>query len=144
LARGYKQFALYGGLGGERISHTVANFQLLAWLADQGGMGTLFGKGCEITLLRQGSVTFTQSDSGFLSLFAWGGEAEVTVKGLSYELERTVLTDHYPLGVSNEFCGKDGEITVHRGAALLILEKRLLTNSDFCDTISCEQKNTRR
>ena len=66
------------------------------------------------------------------------------MKGLSYELERTVLTDHYPLGVSTEFCGKDGEITVHRGAALLILEKRLLTNPDFCDTISCEQKNTRR
>ncbi|MBQ8324647.1 MAG: thiamine diphosphokinase [Clostridia bacterium] len=144
LARGYRSFCLYGSLGGDRLSHTVANFQLLTWLADQGARGTLYGKGCEVSLLREESITFPGGDSGFLSLFAWGGEAEVSVKGLSYELQNALLTDHYPLGVSNEFCGRDGEITVHRGDVLLILEKNLLTNPDFCDITCVEQKNTRR
>ena len=144
LAKGYKTFCLYGGLGGERISHTVANLQLLVWLADQGGRGTLYGKGCELSLLREEGVTFTAENQGFVSLFAIGGEAVVTVKGLSYELENATLTDHYPLGVSNQFCGKEAEITVRRGDVLMVLEKTLLTNPDFCDITCVEQKNTRR
>lgn len=144
LAKGYKTFCLYGGLGGERISHTVANLQLLVWLADQGARGTLYGNRCEISLLRQESVTLTAGSQGYLSLLAIGGEAEVTAKGLAYELENATLTDHYPLGVSNQFCGKKTEITVHRGDVLMILEKTLLTNPDFCDITCVEQKNTRR
>ena len=124
LARGYKTFCLYGGLGGDRISHTVANLQLLRWLADEGARGTLYGKGCEISLLRKESVTFSAENKGFVSLFALGGEAVVTVKGLSYELENAVLTDSYPLGVSNEFCGAEAEITVHEGDLLLVIENR--------------------
>ena len=124
LARGYKTFCLYGGLGGDRISHTVANLQLLRWLADEGARGTLYGKGCEISLLRKESVTFSAENKGFVSLFAPGGEAVVTVKGLSYELENAVLTDSYPLGVSNEFCGAEAEITVHEGDLLMVIENR--------------------
>ena len=124
LARGYKTFCLYGGLGGDRISHTVANLQLLRWLADEGARGTLYGKGCEISLVRKESVTFSAENKGFVSLFAPGGEAVVTVKGLSYELENAVLTDSYPLGVSNEFCGAEAEITVHEGDLLLVIENR--------------------
>lgn len=124
LARGYKTFCLHGGLGGDRISHTVANLQLLRWLADEGARGTLYGKGCEISLLRKESVTFSAESKGFVSLFAPGGEAVVTVKGLFYELENAVLTDSYPLGVSNEFCGAEAEITVHEGDLLLVIENR--------------------
>lgn len=144
LAKGYKTFCLYGGLGGDRISHTVANLQLLVWLADQGGRGTLYGKGCELFLLREESVTFTAENHGFLSLFAIGGEAVVTLRGLSYELERATLTDHYPLGVSNRLCGKEAEIIVHKGDLLVVHEKNLLTNPDFCAITCVEQKNTRR
>lgn len=124
LARGYKNFCLYGGLGGDRISHTVANLQLLRWLANEGARGTLYGKGCELSLLRKESVTFSAENKGFVSLFALSGGAVVTAKGLSYELENAVLSDGYPLGVSNEFCGKDAEITAHEGDLLLVVENR--------------------
>lgn len=123
LARGYKIFCLYGGLGGARVSHTVANLQMLAWLADQGARGTLYGDGCEIMLLRGDCVTFAEEQKGFLSLFAVGGNAVVTAKGLEYELDHATLTDHYPLGVSNAFCGKEACVTVHEGDLLVIAEK---------------------
>ena len=111
-------------MGGDRISHTVANLQLLRWLANEGSRGTLYGKGCELSLLRKESVTFSAENKGFVSLFALSGEAVVTVKGLSYELENAVLSDGYPLGVSNEFCGKEAEITAHEGDLLLVVENR--------------------
>lgn len=122
LARGYRLFRLYGGLGGARISHTVANLQLLRWLADQGAVGTLYGKTCEVTLLREQTVRFPAEQTGFLSLLAAGDRAVVTVRGAAYELEKGVLTGHFPLGVSNAFCGRGAEVTAHEGDLLLILE----------------------
>ena len=123
LARGYRVFRLYGGLGGARVSHTVANLQLLRWLADQGAVGTLYGRGCEVTLLRERTVCFPKEQTGFLSLFAAGEFAVVTVRGAAYELEKGTLTGRFPLGVSNEFCGRETEVTVHEGDLLLILEQ---------------------
>lgn len=123
LARGYKNFCLYGGLGGNRISHTVANLQTLVWLADQGAGGTLYGDGCEIMLLRNDCVTFSEAYQGYLSLFAIGGNAIVSASGLEYELDHAVMTDRYPLGVSNAFCGKEACVTAHEGDLLVVVEK---------------------
>lgn len=123
LARGYRVFRLYGGLGGARVSHTVANLQLLRWLADQGAVGTLYGRSCEVTLLRERTVRFPAEQTGYLSLFASGDRAVVTVRGAAYELEKGVLTGHYPLGVSNAFCGRETEVTAHEGDLLLVLEQ---------------------
>lgn len=122
LSRGYRVFRLYGGLGGARVSHTVANLQLLRWLADQGAVGTLYGRNCEVTLLRERTMRFPAEQTGFLSLFAAGDRAVVTVRGAAYALEKGVLTGHFPLGVSNEFCGRETEVTAHEGDLLLILE----------------------
>ena len=123
LARGYRVFRLYGGLGGARVSHTVANLQMLRWLADQDAVGTLYGDRCEITLLRGRTVRFPAEQTGFLSLFAAGDRAVVTVRGAAYDLEKGILTDHFPLGVSNAFCGQETEVTAHEGDLLLILEQ---------------------
>lgn len=122
LARGYRTFRLYGGLGGARISHTVANLQLLRWLADQSAEGTLYGRNVEVTLLRNRTVRFPASQRGYLSLLAAGDRAVATVRGTAYELEKGVLTGTYPLGVSNAFCGREAEVVAHEGDLLLILE----------------------
>ena len=122
LSRGYRVFRLYGGLGGARVSHTVANLQMLRWLADQGAVGTLYGTNCEVTLLRERTVHFPAEQTGFLSLFAAGDRAVVTVRGAMYELEKGILSGRFSLGVSNEFCGRETEVTAHEGDLLLILE----------------------
>lgn len=132
LARGYRMFRLYGGLGGARISHTMANLQMLRWLADQGAAGTLYGRSCEVTLLRDRTVRFPAEQTGFLSLFAAGEQAVVTVRGAKYELEKGRLTGSFSLGVSNEFCGRETEVTAHEGDLLVILEP---AEKSFCKTV---------
>lgn len=123
LARGYTDFRLYGVLGGARISHTVANLQLLRWLADQGARGRLYGCGCELFILRDETVWFSAQERGFLSLFALSETAVVSIVGAEYELEKAVLVSSYPLGVSNTFCGRETTVTAHAGDLLVITEK---------------------
>ena len=44
LERGETLFHLYGGMGGQRTDHTVANLQALLYLADHGAEGWLHGR----------------------------------------------------------------------------------------------------
>ena len=65
-----------------------------------------------------------QTDSGYLSVFAYSKKAEgVTLRGLKYELEDAQLTDAFPLGVSNEFVGKESVVCVRDGSLLLVVDK---------------------
>ena len=44
----------------------------------------------------------------------------VTLKGLKYELTDALITNSFPVGVSNEFIGKEAEITVRDGTLLIL------------------------
>ena len=54
LERGETLFHLYGGMGGQRTDHTVANLQALLYLADHGAEGWLHGRGERWTAIRDG------------------------------------------------------------------------------------------
>ncbi len=124
LKAGYDTFYIYGGTGG-RFSHTIANVQCLAYLEEHGAKGYLFGKEEVITMLVNGRMTFDETYQGYISIFAYGKEAKgVTLEGLKYPLADAVLSQSMPLGVSNEFTGKEAEITVKDGALLVIYQKQ--------------------
>ncbi len=123
LARGYTRFCLYGGLGGARFSHTLANLQMLRWLAEQGARGILYGDGCEVFLLEKETEVFPADTTGHLSLFAATEQAVLTIEGASYEVDNLCLTASYPLGVSNSFCGREVKVTVTEGQVYVIAEK---------------------
>ncbi len=55
--RGYREFVIYGGTGG-RISHTIANIQLLADLAKRGGHGILIGKDSWYRVIHNEEICF--------------------------------------------------------------------------------------
>ena len=76
LNSGYKRFAIYGGLGGERTDHTIANIQSLAYIVDHGGEGFLVGENETFTLIRNSSITLHSEKGKTLSVFAYGGIAE--------------------------------------------------------------------
>ena len=122
LARGYTRFCIYGGLGGSRLSHTVASLQTLRFLAEHGAKGILYGDGCQVHLLENETVTFPKDTVGHLSLLAATDTAVVSVRGASYEGENLALTGAYPLGVSNSFCGREVTVTVSRGQVFAIVE----------------------
>ena len=57
LERGETEFHIYGGMGGRRTDHTIANFQALLYLARRGAQGWLYGQGERYTAVCGGTVT---------------------------------------------------------------------------------------
>ena len=121
LGRGYRAFALYGGLGGERLDHSLANIQTLAWLARQGAAGWLVGRGQVVTVIENAALRFDAACRGFLSVFCHGERAEgVTLRQLKFPLENAALDCRVPLGLSNEFVGGPAEVAVRRGTLVVV------------------------
>ena len=124
LQLGFREFLIYGGLDGPRLDHTLANFQTLQFLADNGGTGYLVGRDYLVTVVKDGRLTFPASATGILSIFCLGSDAEgVTIRGTKYELTGGTLTAGFPLGVSNHFIGKTAEITVEKGSLLVLWDR---------------------
>ena len=124
VERGYRRLSFFSALGG-RLDHTVANLQLIARLAGEGCEPTLFGAdGTAVTAIAgPAGCVFSADFCGVLSVLAHGGPAEgVTLEGLKYPLEDATLTPDVPLGVSNEFIGKEARISLSRGTLLLFYQ----------------------
>ena len=113
--RGFRSFRIYAGLGG-RLDHSVANLQTLAFIAENGGRGYLVGGRSVSTVIKDSSIAFCGGRSGMISVFCQGGDAE-------YELEDAVLTASVPLGVSNEFTGREALISVRSGRLLVVWQQ---------------------
>ena len=123
LQRGYARFVLYGCTGG-RFDHTMANLQTAAWLAEKGMECQIIGKGQIVTAVSPGmELSFGEAAAGFVSVFSHTDTCEgVTIRGLKYELEAATLTNRFPLGVSNEFTGRQASISVTSGIALVVYD----------------------
>lgn len=120
LERGYRDFVLYGCLGG-RLDHAYANLQALVFLARRGASGWLLGEGLAVTAIRNGRLDFGADHEGVISVFCPDGEARgVTLTGLHYPLRNAVLTSAFPLGVSNRFTGEAASVSVEDGTLLVM------------------------
>jgi thiamine pyrophosphokinase len=119
LEQGCEKPLLYGGLGGAREDHGFANLSALSWLSRHGVLACAAGRGQSVFALRS-SFFLPPSLQGTVSIFAFGGEAEVSIEGLKYPYEGT-LSPHFPLGVSNEFIASPARIHVSSGTVLLFL-----------------------
>ena len=125
LSLGYREFVLYGSLDGPRLDHTIANFQTLQFLADQGAVGYLAGTDYLVTVVKNGTLTFPERAEGTISVFCQGPDAEgVTLEGLYYPLENGTLSAGFPLGVSNHFTEKAAVITVKNGSLLVLWDRK--------------------
>ena len=121
LEKGYRDFVIYGGVGGERTDHTVANLQTLAYIAQHGGRGTLVGKNEYFTIIKDSEITINSSSGKEFSVFAYGGNAYgVTITGSEYDVENAELSPFFPLGVSNKVKEKTVKIEVRNGYLLIV------------------------
>ena len=124
ILEGFSQFHLYCGTGG-RIEHTIANIQCLIYLKNNGARGYILDGGITMSVLREETVAFGNTEEGYLSLFSLGEKAEgVTITGMKYPLTDAKITNDYPIGISNEFIGEESRIEVKRGMLLLILSQK--------------------
>lgn len=120
IEKGFSKFVLYGATGG-RLDHTLANLQLIAFLSQKGFDAKIIDSERIITALSNGKITFDASCKGYISVFAHSDKCEgVTIKGLKYLLDGAVLTNSFPLGVSNEFTGQKSEISIAKGTAIIV------------------------
>lgn len=120
---GCEEILIFGGLGGDRISHTMANIQLMLKYAGMGCGIRMISERTQMEVMCEGAKTFSKEMRGLLSVFALTDRAEnVTIKGLKYEYEGNLVNTR-ALGVSNAFVGKESRISVGKGALLLVFEK---------------------
>lgn len=120
LEKGYRDFLLLGGLGGERPDHAMANFCLLRYLDEHGGFGVLTDGKTTVRYLSHGTLPLAGKLGTIVSVFPFGCEAcTVSYEGLYYETDHTVLTLPDAMGVSNSMTGEQAVITLHAGSALI-------------------------
>ncbi len=122
VKRGYTSFRLYGGVGG-RVDHTFANYCLLAEIASNGHTATLYDERHKTFAIKNNSTRVVGDRGKTISIFAFGGEAHgVNITGLYYELKDGTLSPVNPLGVSNHFTEREGEVSVSSGTLLIMQE----------------------
>lgn len=120
---GYDVFLLYGCTGG-RIEHTLANIQTLKYLSTQGKSGFLFDEDCIMTAITNDKISFSAHEDGYISIFSLTDKSEgVSLKGLKYELSKYTLISDHPIGVSNEFAGRQSTIEVEEGTLLVVFPR---------------------
>lgn len=120
--KGFKRFIIYGCVGG-RLDHTYANIQAAAYVTQKGGNAVFIGPDFNFTVIKDNYVKFSDKNKGVISVFALSSTAiKVTEKGLLYELDKEKLSPDYPLGVSNEFIGKESYVSVKDGTICIMWE----------------------
>lgn len=118
LEQGCGLFSIYGGTGGKRLDHTLANLQSLLFLRRRGARGWLYGDDFLWTVIENEALEVPRTvEWGLFSAFCLGDRAEgVDETGLQYPLENAVLTPDFPIGVSNHILKPAARISVRRGA----------------------------
>jgi len=122
LKHGYNIFIINGGLGG-RLDQTLANIQILTFIAERKARGILLGQNLCVTAIMNGELIFSRDiiKGNTISIFSAGGKAEgVTLRGLKYSLDKATLSSDFPLGVSNEFTDADAKVSVDNGTLIIM------------------------
>lgn len=125
LKRGYRRFHLRCAMGG-KIEHSLANIQLLSFLADNGAQGFLFDGSAILTAFCADRLCFPAGCTGRISVLSMSDRSTgVYERGLRYALDDATLSNSFPLGVSNEFTGKESSVSVETGTLLAIYPRDL-------------------
>ena len=102
----------------------------IRWAMER-GWRRLVGGGWNVTLLQNAALRFPPAASGWLSLFVSGDAARgVTLRGLKYELTGASLTCGMPIGVSNEFLGREAIVRVEDGALFVLWQGDVLPEEE--------------
>lgn len=119
ISRGANEIVWLGATGG-RVDHLLSNLMLLKWAAKRGASLTIEDD-TQLITLGTGSFTIYGSAGDTVSLIPVDESATVTAGGLYYPLERLVLTNSRPRGVSNVLLGESADIETDAPLFVLVL-----------------------
>lgn len=118
LDKGFDEYRLWCCTGGS-LAHTLANIQCAAAIARRKKRVFLIGAEENVTAVDGGALTFGEG-KGYISVFSCGNADGVTLTGLKYHLLDYSMSDGYPIGVSNEFIGKEATVSVKKGTLIVV------------------------
>ena len=120
---GFSSIRLCCALGG-RLDHTLANLQALVFAQEHGLPAVLTDEDTEIYTLQDDSLELPRKNGWSLSLFAAKDRCTgVSLEGTKYPLSAAVVTNSFPLGVSNEWAAPTARIQVESGILLIVLSR---------------------
>lgn len=120
--RGFRRFYLYGCTGG-RLDHTVATLQDIATLSKEGMEAYLFSEQEVFTAVTDCRMNFPEGMKGTVSVFSHSDRSEgVDESGFLYTVADHVLTNDFPLGLSNSFTRIPASLAVRKGTLLVSVE----------------------
>lgn len=118
--KGADEIVFYACLGG-KPDHALANLQLGVRLAERGVKVRFVSKDFTVYAINRAALYLPARESGRVSVFSPDNTEGVTIKGLKYTAEGITLTNKVALGVSNEFVGKDAEISAKEGTLIIFV-----------------------
>lgn len=117
---GAKTIYVFGGLGGERLDHTIANIQMLHEFCVEGIRIILISEKESVFVLKAGqSVRYGKECEGILSVFSLTDQSKISIRDFYYEFDG-VIDNKRVFTVSNQFHKKGGTVEVFEGAALIV------------------------
>lgn len=123
IENGAEKILLYGALGG-RFDHTVANIQTLTYIHNQGCEGIIEDYDNIITVQGEGEYCYPVMEGWYFSLFALTDKLHINqLSGVKYPLSDYLLTNGFPLGVSNEITSSEAVLKIKSGLALIVRSK---------------------
>ncbi|MBR1528212.1 MAG: thiamine diphosphokinase [Oscillospiraceae bacterium] len=125
--KGFDCFRIYGAFGGDRIDHSIANFQMLRNIAEENLNAVLYYKKQILTNLNAGDMEYLIPDLfSYFSVFVLSEVCRgVTITGAKYPLENAELKNNFPLGLSNEVTHPAGaNVYVNEGNLLLVMTEK--------------------
>ena len=119
----FKNIIIAGGIGG-RLDHTIANIQSLAYAFEQGADIKMIDENNIVFILENNKIEIEKYKGWKLSIFALRPKCKgVSLYNVKYPLDNVILTDSFPLGISNEFKEGKAKIECTDGRLLIIITK---------------------
>ncbi len=116
---GEQDIWLYGATG-KRIDHFLGNVALMLDYAQKGYRVRAVDPNHEMWII-QGREEIRGSSGQELSLISLSETSVVSTEGLYYPLEKGILLQKRPRGISNVFLGEKAGVEVHEGWVLLVI-----------------------
>jgi thiamine pyrophosphokinase len=121
LRRGAGEVALAGATGA--LDHTLGHLAILRHLAARGVAARLAAPHLTVTMLLSPAAIALDAAAGTrVSLVPLGGDATVTLVGLDYALDHSVLPADACLGLGNHVAERGASIELHDGIVALLVE----------------------
>lgn len=121
LAKGFKDFILVGATKG-RLDHQMANISTCAFIAAQGGLCQMVDDETIIYAIKDTKLKLEKRSGYSVSVLSFTDiSSGVTLNGLKYPLNNVIVSNLFPIGVSNEFVDDYATIEVKSGILIIVL-----------------------